>query len=172
MGYFVIDFSFDGVGTRFLCFNSTCCEVLVMSPSKQKRKGSDFERLAVKLLNEFVNKSRWHKVAGSGAIGTIVSEPLLMGDIKGTVDSFPKKFKVEAKVGYSNSSTAEARSFTLQKKWLDKIREEASTDYSFPFLIGKFENVREGTKVFVVMDINEFVEIMNYITELKEQLEK
>jgi len=138
--------------------------------SSQKRKGSDFERQAVKILNENLKSSNWNRVAGSGAIGTIINEPLLMGDIRGKVDSIPKKFKAEAKVGYSNSKTAGAKSFTMQKEWLDKIREEAETDYSIPFLIGKFSNVREGTKVFVTLDIDAFVYLINYITELKERL--
>jgi len=142
-----------------------------MSPSRQKRKGSDWERLAVKILNEHIKDSKWHKVAGSGAIGTIINEPMLMGDIRGNVDSIPKKFKVEAKVGYSNRKEGSAKSFTLKKEWLDKIKEEAETDYSIPFLIGKFDSVREGTKAFTVLDIDTFIWLINYITELKEEIE-
>lgn len=138
----------------------------------QKIKGSAFERQVVSILNEYIKDSKWTRVAGSGAIGTIVDEPLLMGDIRGTVDSIPRKFKGEAKVGYSNKREGSAKSLSVKKLWLDKIREEADTDFSIPFLICKFDNARSGTKVFVSLDIDAFVYLMNYITELKERLDE
>ena len=142
-----------------------------MSPNPQKRKGSAWERQAVAILNEHIKSSKWFRISGSGAIGTIIDEPILMGDIKGKVDSVPKKFKGEAKVGYSNRKEGEAKSFTMQKEWLDKIREEADLDYSLPFLICKFDNARSGTRAFVSLDLDTFVYLINYITELKDTLD-
>lgn len=136
-----------------------------------KRKGSDFERLAVEILNTMIFKSTWKRIPGSGALGTILGEPILTSDIVGVVDSIPKKFKVEAKVGYNTSPDREVKQFTLKKEWLDKIRMEALQTFSLPFLIGKFSGAREGTKVFVVMDVEDFSSIINHITKLQDELD-
>ena len=138
----------------------------------QKRKGSDFERLAVEILNELIEDSDWKRVPGSGALGTILGEPILTSDILGKVKSIPKSFKVEAKVGYNSSKDKEVKQFTLKKEWLDKIRMEALQTFSLPFLIGKFSGAREGTKVFVVMDVQEFASIVNHITKLKNEVDR
>lgn len=133
----------------------------------QKIKGAAFERLAVEILNELIKDSEWKKVPGSGALGTSLFEPLLTADIVGKVNSIPKKFKVECKVGYGG-----ATQFALKKEWLDKVKMEAKATHSFPFLMGKFSGAREGTKVFVVMDVEEFASILNHITGLQEELDK
>lgn len=131
-----------------------------------KRKGSDFERLSVEILNALIKDSAWKRVPGSGAIGTLLAEPLLTSDIIGVVKSVPKKFKVEAKVGYGG-----ATQFALKKEWLDKIKQEADATFSIPLLIGKFSGSREGVKVFVTMDVETFASIINHITRLQEQLD-
>lgn len=136
--------------------------------NKSKIKGSRFEHDAVEILTALIENSRWKRIAGSGAIGTSLGEPLLTGDVKGEIGSYPKKFRVECKVGYSSGQ----KQFTLKKEWLDKIAMEAGQTYSLPFLIGKFDNARAGVKTFIVMDTNVFAEIMNDYTELKEQLDK
>lgn len=132
-----------------------------------KAKGSAFERLAVEILNTLVKNSIWKRIPGSGAIGTVLGEPLLTSDIIGIVSAIPKRFKVEAKVGYGG-----ATQFTLKKEWLDKVAKEAEGSFSIPFLIGKFLGAREGTKVFVVMDVEVFASIINHITNLQEKLDK
>jgi len=131
---------------------------------KSKVKGTQFERDAVKILNTILKKSEWRRIAGSGAIGTSLNEPLLTSDIKGSIDALPKTFRVEAKVGYGG-----ATQMSLKKEWLDKNIEEAKNTYSYPMLIGKFSGAREGTKVFVVFDIETFAEIMNTITDMVEE---
>lgn len=138
-----------------------------MGTNKSKNKGSAFERLAVEILNKLIKDSAWKKIPGSGAIGTSLDEPLLTADIVGKVNSIPKKFKVEAKVGYGGE-----KMFTLKKEWLDKVKREATNSFSFPFLIGKFSGAREGVKVFVVMDVEEFSAIINHITKLQEELDE
>jgi len=139
-------------------------------PFKSKVKGSTFERDATNLLNALINKSRFVRVPSSGAMGTIMSEPLLMSDIKGKVDSINKPFRIEAKVGYNSSTDKEVKQFTLKKEWLDKVKLEADSSYSIPMLIGKFSGAREGTKVFVVLDLGVFCEIINRTTELYEEV--
>lgn len=142
-----------------------------MSPSKSKDRGSRWERDAVNILNNLIKLSAWKRIPGSGAIGTILGESLLTGDLTGAVEGYPKKFKAECKVGYNPSTNKEVKSFSLKKEWLDKIKQESENACSAPLLLGKFDNVREGVKHFVVMDIKDFADIMNYITDMNKELE-
>lgn len=135
--------------------------------NKQKIKGTTFERDAVEILNRLIKKSVWKRIPGSGAMGTFLSEPLLMSDITGKVESIPNKFSAEAKVGYGGKTQ-----FALKKEWLDKIGEEAQSSFSIPMLIGKFSGAKSGTKVFVVMDVNVFSDIINRITDLDEEIKR
>lgn len=127
-----------------------------------KRKGNDFERQAVEILNKIINSSVWKRVPSSGAIGTNLDEPLLLGDINGKVDNIPFTFKAEAKTGYGGE-----KQFTLKKIWLDKIKEESEKTKSFPFLIGKFSGAKNGVKVFVVLSVEDFSYLINEIQKLK-----
>lgn len=131
-----------------------------------KRKGSDFERKITKKLNKLLNRGEFKRIAGSGAFGTTMKLPMLTGDIMGEIKGFQQKFKVECKVGYGGSTQ-----MTLKKEWLDKIEEEAKSFYSIPFLVGRFSGSRSGVEEFVVMDLNEFVKILNLVTELYEEVE-
>jgi hypothetical protein len=135
--------------------------------SSQKIKGSQWERDAAELLTKIINKSFWRRVAGSGALGTIMSEPTLSADVRGKVDSFSQEFKVECKVGYGGS-----KQFTLKKEWLDKIKEEAARSFGIPMLMGKFLGSREGIRYFVVLDVDVFASLVNRITELNDELTK
>ena len=139
--------------------------------NKAKRTGGKWEHDLAEELTKLIPNSRWVKIPGSGSMGTSLNEPLLTADVKGVINNFYKQFKVECKVGYSRSTEGEAKSFTLEKKWLDKIQEEAKGNYSIPLLAGKFDNVRTGVKHFIVMDINDFAEIISKIIELQEMLE-
>lgn len=139
--------------------------------SPQKRKGSDFERLAVEILNAIIKGADFKKVPGSGSLGTALFEPLLTADVKGKVESIPQEFKIECKVGYNTSKDAGIKQFTLKKEWLDKVRKEADATHSIPLLMGKFSGAREGVKVFVTMDVEIFAKIINHITHLQEQLD-
>jgi hypothetical protein len=139
--------------------------------NKQKVKGSAWESQAVKLLQDGIQDSRFQRVVGSGAIGTSMNEPLLTGDIKGEIKHFPMKLRGEAKAGY-NHSTTEAKSFSVKKEWFDKIKKEAKQTYSFPFLICKFDNVHSGVKLFVSLDIDDFIYLMNYIHDIHQMIEE
>lgn len=134
--------------------------------NKQKIKGSRFEREAAKMLNSLVDDSIWKVIPGSGAIGTLMDEAQLQGDISGEVKGFPKKFRGECKTGYSNRTGAETKSFTIQKKWLDKIKKEAESTYSFPVLFCHFDNARTGIKSIAVLDIEDFAKLINLYTEI------
>ena len=136
-------------------------------PFKNKVKGTNFERFAVELLNELIRDSEWKRIPGSGALGTALGEPLLTADIMGKVMRIPKRFKAEAKVGYGGE-----KQFILKKEWLDKVRQEADSTFSTPFLIGKFSGARQGVKVFTVMDVEVFAALINHISKLQEELDK
>jgi len=123
-----------------------------------KSKGNNFERDLVKKLNTLLPGSEWKRIPSSGAIGTIMNEPSLAGDLNGRLRNFPTKFKVEAKVGYGGK-----KQFTLKKEWLDKIKMEALKTYSIPFLLGRFSGSRSGVEEFVVMDLDTFIEILKIL---------
>jgi hypothetical protein len=132
-----------------------------------KRKGTQWERDATKLLNEFIY-GKWKRVPGSGALGAILEEPTLQGDITGKdIPGLPKGFMLDAKVGYGGSTQ-----LTIKKKWLDKIRKEAEATYSIPAVICKFSGSRQGAQVFVVMDLEAFAELVNRPSEIQEELDK
>ncbi len=142
-----------------------------MMTNKQKAKGSRWEKEATEKLNKEVKGSFWKVVPASGALGTTLGEPLLTGDIKGSVESFKKKFRAECKAGYNSSTNKEVKQFTLKKEWLDKIKYEASLDYCYPVLFGKFDNVRSGVAKFAVLTFDDFIDVLNYVSDLKKELD-
>jgi hypothetical protein len=140
--------------------------------NKAKIKGSAFEHKVTVLMNNLVEGSDFRRVPGSGAMGTTLNESLLMADVVGTVPGFFAKIRAECKAGYNHSTDKEVKQFTLQKEWLDKVKMEAKLSFGFPVLFGKFDNARDGVKVFVVMDIEDFAIILNRFRAMSEELEK
>jgi hypothetical protein len=92
-------------------------------------------------------------------------EGSLTADVSGKVIGFPRPFKLECKVGYGGETQ-----LTFKREWLNKIREQALTDMSFPAVVGKFSGGRkaDGSQVFVVMDIEDFAFLINLISDLSE----
>lgn len=133
--------------------------------SMQKIKGSRWERDLAELLNSLTKKSIWKRVAGSGALGTIMFEPSLSSDVKGKVESIPQEFKVECKVGYGG-----ATQLAFKKEWLDKVKEEAARSYGIPIVACKFSGAREGARYFIAMEPEVFAVLINRITELNDEL--
>lgn len=142
-----------------------------MVSSRQKAKGDSWEAQLVKLFNDNINGASFKRVPGSGSLGTLVSEPLLMSDVTGKIEGFPKTIRAEAKFGYSANLNGEAKSISLKKSWLDKVKEEALGSYALPLLACKFDNVRSGVKYFVALDFETFFNLMNYMTDLKKELD-
>jgi hypothetical protein len=135
--------------------------------NRQKVKGTAWENDLVKILNSNIRNIKAKRVAGSGALGTMLGESLLMGDVVLEGDFLPKKIRIEAKVGYGG-----AKQLTVQKEWLDKINEEAKASYSIPMLACKFSGARakDGVQYFVALDINTFCDIINHIELLNKRL--
>ena len=126
--------------------------------NKQKVKGVLWERELVNLLQNEIKGSKVKRIAGSGAIGSILNEPLLQGDVVAEFPGFTKKFRLEAKTGYGG-----AKQLTVKKEWLDKISEEARSSYSIPVLSCKFSGARSGVKYFFVLDFDTFCGIINRV---------
>ena len=135
--------------------------------NKMKRKGTDWERGLAKILSEKLLGGKFKRIPGSGALGTIMSESRLTGDIVGSIPFLPKRIKIEAKTGYGGS-----KQLTIQREWLEKIREEADAAYALPALMCKFSGAKVGVKHFVVLDIDAFIEILNTGHKLQEDFIK
>lgn len=135
--------------------------------TKAKKKGTRWERDAVKLLEENIAGSSWRRLAGSGAIGTIMKEPLLKGDISGLIPYLGKSFRAEAKVGYGG-----ATQLSFKREWLEKIREEAEGTYSIPLVLCKFSGARGKSKHFVAMDFEAFAELLNQVKTIADSEEE
>jgi len=131
----------------------------------QKDKGKRWEREVAKKLNASIDDGNFKRIPGSGAMGTILKEPLLASDIQGKLPYFEQKFLLEAKVGYGGS-----KYMTMRKEWFDKIAEEAETALGIPGLVCKFDNVRVGTRMFVAFDMDVFASMMNEMNDMHKEL--
>lgn len=133
---------------------------------KQKDKGTRFEREVVEFLEKNLPGSKWRRIPMSGALGQLVNDASLSGDVIGMIPGFPRVIRAECKAGYNNSQTA--KSMSIKKEWLDKIKIEAIKSKGFPVLFGKFDNVarNSGVKYFVVMDLEDFIFIMRHIMNM------
>jgi len=131
--------------------------------NKQKQKGTRWENDLVDLLNEKITEGNAKRIPSSGAIGTILKEPILTGDVVAKYPGLSKKIKFDAKVGYGSDV-----SLRVQREWLTKIRMEAEQDYSHPALACKFSGarVKDGVQYFIVLDIDTFCAIINHMNDL------
>jgi Holliday junction resolvase len=134
-----------------------------------KRKGSNFERELAEYLNSFVEGGTFKRIATSGAIGTYLNEPALAADVTGKVRGLPKPIKIECKVGYGGE-----RYLSMQRAWLNKIKEEAEKTNSLPLLVGKFSGAKkaDGVQVFVAVELGDFVYLLNQISSLDLEVSK
>jgi len=135
--------------------------------NKQKRKGTDWERKIVKIFNTKIKGAEFKRVPGSGALGTIMDESRLSGDVKGSLPFLNKGITIEAKTGYGGS-----KQHVIKKEWLDKVREEAEKSYTIPMLVCKFSGAKTGAKHFIVFDFDAFYEIVEEANSLYEQVIK
>jgi Holliday junction resolvase len=133
--------------------------------NKQKQKGTRWENDLVDLLEKDLGGT-WRRIPSSGALGTVLGESKLTGDVTGKL-GYIKPLKIECKVGYGG-----AKQLTVQKEWLDKVSQEAILDNSLPVLAAKFLGARTGTKYFFTLDYNTFVYIMKQLEQQAEELKK
>ena len=131
----------------------------------QKRKGSDWERDAAKLLNKTF-PGAWKRVVMSGAAGTIMDIPILKPDLLGEYPHISRKLAGECKVGYGG------KSMTIQKEWFDGIRDTAEELYGLPFVVLKFEKSWTGVKHIICMDFEAWNSLMMEMSEMYHELLK
>lgn len=129
--------------------------------NRQKQKGTQWERDLVKLLGEIIPSSNWKRMPTSGAMGTILKEPTLGGDISGTIEFLPRSVRAEAKVGYGGE-----KQMSLKREWFTKIREEANRTYSIPVVFGKFSGSRGESKYFAAVDFETLTLLANMYNDL------
>lgn len=137
--------------------------------NRQKKKGTNWENLFLELVKENIPMTTSAKrVIGSGALGTNLNEPLLKGDFVLEFYGYPRKFRGEAKVGYGG-----ATQLTVKREWLNKIKEEAEGTYSVPMVACKFSGAKSsaGAQYFIIFDFDTFCGIINYINDLKKELD-
>ena len=129
-------------------------------PNKSKQKGTRWERDLVTILEDKVNGAIVNRIAGSGALGTVLNEPLLQGDLQAKFVGFSRPFRIEAKTGYGGENQ-----HVVKREWLNKIMMEANNNFQFPALACKFSGARrrDGTQYFIALDLNTFCDIINYV---------
>lgn len=132
-------------------------------PNPQKRKGTDWERDATKLLNERFPDT-WKRIALSGALGTQLNMPLLMPDVRGKYYFLPKDIVGECKVGYGG------KQMTIQKEWFDGIHEIAEKQYAIPAVLLKFEKSRKGVKHIICLDFDTWDTLMTQMGSMYNEL--
>lgn len=135
-----------------------------MMVNKSKRKGSDFEREFVEMLNSSIYGANAKRVPASGAMGTSLNEPLLEGDVKATFKGLnkPIRFELKARSG--------ATQLAVKREWMNKIKMEAEHSFAYPSVACKLIGARkaDGVKFFVIFDFDTFVELMEYVGKLGE----
>src|SRR5512139_3035030 len=126
--------------------------------NKNKRKGTDWENLFVELVQKNVPTSKAKRIPGSGAMGTLMHEPILQGDVVIKFKGLQKSIRVDNKVGYGGDSQ-----LTIKREWLNKIQEEARISNSIPAVVCKFSGAKSsgGVQHFIVLDMAAFYDIMN-----------
>lgn len=136
--------------------------------NKSKQKGTRWENDLVDLLNENLVMAKAKRIPGSGALGTIIEEPILQGDIRVIVEGLPRDFRMEAKVGYGGK-----KQLTVQREWFNKIKREADNSYSLPAVACKFLGARkvDGIQHFIALDLDTFCFLLNHISILYNELE-
>lgn len=135
----------------------------------KKIKGTSWEKLLVELIEKNIPLTiKVKRVIGSGAIGTAMNEPLLQGDVVAEFYGFPKKFRIENKVGYGGETQ-----LTVKREWLNKIRMEAENNYALPLVACKFSGAKKagGVQYFFILDFETFCDIINYVNNLKKELD-
>lgn len=136
--------------------------------NKSRRKGINWERDLVELLKENIKGSKVKRIPASGSMGTALGEPILSGDVIAEFPGFSKKFRIECKTGFGGD-----KQLTVKKEWINKIIEEANNSYSIPVVACKFSGARkiDGVQYFFILDFDTFSDIINYIGEVKQELD-
>jgi Holliday junction resolvase len=129
-----------------------------------KDKGNRWERESVKILNQRF-PGTWKRIPGSGAIGTLVKEPMLAADIVGNYSFLNKPVMGECKTGYGG------KSMTIQKDWFDHAVKVAQGVHGIPAVVLKFERSVKGVKHVVALDFDTWDYLMGLLESQNELIE-
>lgn len=128
--------------------------------SKQKRKGTDFERMLAKRLRNDLGGS-WRRIPLSGGAGT----QLEIGELKGDIRGYPGKlypdirFVIECKAGYGGKNQ-----ITVKRDWFLQAKEAVSYD-EIPVVALKFDQAKVGN-ILICFEYEDFVRMIKRMQEL------
>lgn len=135
--------------------------------NKSKQIGTRWEREATKILSKNAKKVR--RIPGSGAIGSVCSEPGLVGDIVLEYAFLNKPIRIEAKYGYGSDS-----SMAIKREWMEKIRKQAKASRSIPAIVLKFRDVTSGdieSAKWICFSFEDWLELVDYLNDLYSSFE-
>lgn len=124
-----------------------------------KHKGNRWERDCAKLLNKSFPET-WRRIALSGALGTVLGDPLLESDLLGKYEFLSRRFCGEAKVGYGG------KEMKVKKLWFDKIASTAERCYGLPAVLLKFNGARSGVRHVIAFDFETWDKLMLEVEQL------
>lgn len=134
-----------------------------------KRKGSDFERYIANTLKKEVKGSVWRRIPGSGALGTILHESSLQGDVFGFLGEGLEdfSFSIEAKYGYGGD-----KQITFKRDWIAQAKRSAESIISnpIPVVVIRFKNAKKNGVVYC-FEQEDFIRLLRNIIKLRDEYE-
>jgi len=129
-----------------------------------KDSGTYFERMTEDFFSQDGVSAK--RIIGSGALGKIMKDPTLLGDVRISYPILAKDILADCKFGYGGLTQ-----LTLKKLWFDKIEEEAKLTNKFPAMIGKFKGARGKNSRFIAFSWETWKELMESLSDLVENYE-
>ncbi len=140
--------------------------------NKNKKAGSAWERAVANTFNDLDGVSA-RRVAGSGALGTILQEDYLKGDVRITVDGLKYDLIVEAKIGYQSGKHSPSKVMAFQKAWLESAEKDTKGVYnSKPVVICKFKGAKGEARAFLAMDLQVAVDLIERVVDMKRVIDE
>jgi Holliday junction resolvase len=133
--------------------------------NRSRDYGLDWERELVRLFKNLDDKTI--RTPGSGAFGTNAGISKLQGDVLFSIDGL--NFLIEAKAGYGGS-----KSMTFKRAWMEKSIKEAKNQRPsrIPLLALKLKGGRTESSKLIVMTLEEFYSLMEYVLSLVDKLDE
>ncbi len=132
--------------------------------NRNRDYGLDWERF---LVNHFKRYANSRRTPNSGALGTLLGDPSLQGDVSFSVDGL--NFLIEAKAGYGGS-----QSITIKREWLDKVTKEATSQSPkrIPVVAAKMKDGKTDTAKLIIMSLETFTQLLDRIETAVDNLDE
>jgi len=130
-----------------------------------KDSGQYFEKMTEGYFTDDTTNAK--RVLGSGALGKIMKDPTLLGDVVITYAVLDKPILAECKFGYGGNTQ-----LSLKRHWFEKIAEEAALTNKYPAVIGKFKGARGDNTRFIAFSWETWKEIMDAIANMVKTYEE